>query len=73
MEKRPTDVEMIQLLYDIFETNIPAHLYRGYTLLPSRGLPEKKIREIQFITGAKREIWYLFSGMGSQWIGMGKY
>lgn len=73
MESRPVDVEMVQLLSDLFEVNTPAHLYRGYTLLPPRGLPKTKVREIQFNTGIRREIWYLFSGMGSQWVGMGKY
>lgn len=64
---------MIQLLYDVFETEIIAHLYRGYTVLPPEGLVTNKSREIQFNTGIKREIWYMFSGMGSQWVGMGKY
>ncbi|XP_043469513.1 fatty acid synthase-like [Leptopilina heterotoma] len=72
LEKRPTDVEMLQLLYDVFETEIPAHLYRGYTLLPPDGLVKDKIRGIQFNSGFKREIWYMFSGMGSQWVGMGE-
>ncbi|XP_051160074.1 fatty acid synthase-like [Leptopilina boulardi] len=72
LESRPVDVEMLQLIYDIFETEIPAHLYRGYTLLPPRGLAKNKTRDIQFNTGLKREIWYMFSGMGSQWVGMGE-
>ncbi|XP_033218585.1 fatty acid synthase-like [Belonocnema kinseyi] len=72
MESRPVDVEMVQLLSDLFEVDTPAHLYRGYTLLPPRGLPKTKVREIQFNTSVPREIWYLFSGMGSQWVGMGE-
>ncbi|XP_043469511.1 fatty acid synthase-like [Leptopilina heterotoma] len=72
LESRPADVEMLQLLYDVFDTEIPAHLYRGYTLLPPDGLVKNKTREIQFNTGLKREIWYMFSGMGSQWVGMGE-
>ncbi|XP_051172618.1 fatty acid synthase-like [Leptopilina boulardi] len=73
LESRPVDVEMLQLLYDIFETEIPANLIRGYTLLPSKGLPKTKMRNIELNTSIKREIWYMFSGMGSQWLGMGKH
>ncbi|XP_043468912.1 fatty acid synthase-like [Leptopilina heterotoma] len=72
LESRPVDAEMIQLLYDVFETEITAHLYRGFTVLPPEGLVENKSREIQFNTGTNREIWYMFSGMGSQWVGMGE-
>ncbi|XP_051173561.1 fatty acid synthase-like [Leptopilina boulardi] len=72
LEGRPIDVEMLQLMYDVFKTEIPAHMYRGFTLLPPKGLPKNKIREIQLHMDFKREIWYMFSGMGSQWVGMGK-
>ncbi|XP_043463802.1 fatty acid synthase-like [Leptopilina heterotoma] len=73
LENRPVDVEMLQLLYDIFETETSNHLYRGYTLLPPTGLPKTKLRNIQhYVSGEKREVWYMFSGMGSQWVGMGK-
>ncbi|XP_043468926.1 fatty acid synthase-like [Leptopilina heterotoma] len=72
LESQTADVEMIQLLYDVFETDVTAHLYRGYTVLPPQGLVENKAREIQFNTGMQREIWYMFSGMGSQWVGMGE-
>lgn len=70
MESKPVDVEMLQLMNDVFETEIPSHLYRGYTLLPSHGLPKIKIREIQYNPGFKREVWFMFSGMGFQWVGM---
>lgn len=56
LESRPVDVEMLQLLYDIFETEIPANLIRGYTLLPSKGLPKTKMRNIELNTSIKREI-----------------
>lgn len=63
------------MLYDIFQSEIDAHLYRGYTIVPAKGvaLPEQKKQEILFISGEKRQIWWIFSGMGSQWAGMGKY
>ncbi|XP_051174620.1 fatty acid synthase-like [Leptopilina boulardi] len=72
LESRPVDVEMLQLMYDIFETEIPAHTYRGYTVVPPYGLTKIKTRKIEHYSNIKREIWYMFSGMGSQWAGMGE-
>ncbi|XP_033220326.1 fatty acid synthase-like isoform X2 [Belonocnema kinseyi] len=72
LESRPVDIELLQLFYDIFEKDIPAHLYRGFTVLPSRGMPQSTRQEIQFNGGEKKEIWFVFSGMGSQWLGMGE-
>ncbi|XP_051173749.1 fatty acid synthase-like [Leptopilina boulardi] len=72
LENREVDVEMLQLLYDVFEKPVRGHLYRGYTVLPLEGLQKTKIQGIELTSGIKKEIWYMFSGMGSQWIGMGK-
>ena len=72
MESRPVDTEMLQLIHDVFDEGNSAHLYRGYTILPARGLSQSQQRQIEFVDGKKREIWYIFSGMGSQWLGMGK-
>ncbi|KAK3091059.1 hypothetical protein FSP39_016810 [Pinctada imbricata] len=46
-------------------TNCP---FRGYVILNS----EDNVREIQKCTSDKRPIWYVFSGMGSQWPGMAR-
>lgn len=71
VESRPVDVEMLQLLNDVFRVENLNHLYRGYTVLPPRGIVNTQLREIQYSPGEKKEIWYIFSGMGSQWVGMG--
>ena len=63
---------MTQLFYDIFEKDIPAHLYRGFTVLPPRGLIQSKRQEVKFNGGEQKEVWFIFSGMGSQWVGMGE-
>ena len=63
---------MLQLIHDVFDKETPSHLYKGFTILPPRGIPQSQERKIEFPDGAKREIWYIFSGMGSQWAGMGK-
>lgn len=72
VESRPVDVEYVRLLHDIHSEDISGHLYRGYTVLPSHGLAKTKIREIENFIGNKRPVWFVFSGMGSQWPGMGK-
>lgn len=71
LESKPVDVEYVRLFHDIHSEDVNNHLYRGYTLLPPRGIAENPTREIKAVSGAKRPIWFVFSGMGSQWAGMG--
>lgn len=66
------DAEYIGLLHNIHSENITGHLFRGYTVIGSK-TAEKPPREIQEYSGFKRPIWFVFSGMGSQWAGMGTY
>ncbi|XP_046739715.1 fatty acid synthase-like isoform X2 [Diprion similis] len=69
---RPVDVEYINLFHNIFTEEIPGHFYRGYTILPPRGISKNIKRSVQYYSGEKRPIWFVFSGMGSQWIGIGE-
>lgn len=64
------DVEYIRLFYDIHSENITGHLFRGYTVVGSK-TSEESPRDIKDYSGMKRPIWFVFSGMGSQWPGMG--
>ncbi|XP_033219715.1 fatty acid synthase-like isoform X2 [Belonocnema kinseyi] len=72
VESKPVDVEMLQLLYNVFESENIGHLYRGYSLLPPRGLLKTKNRQIEYNSGSQKQVWFIFSGMGSQWVGMGE-
>ncbi|OXU23005.1 hypothetical protein TSAR_015483 [Trichomalopsis sarcophagae] len=72
LESRPVDIEYVRLLHNIHSEEIGSHLYRGYTVLPPRGLVKNPVREIANYLGNKRPVWFVFSGMGSQWPGMGK-
>ena len=54
-------------MHNVHSINIALHPYRGYQILGNA--PE---REISQFNGERRPIWYVFSGMGSQWAGMGK-
>lgn len=57
----------VSMLNDISGIPASALPYRGYTLVGS----ESDVREIQFIQSSGRPLWYICSGMGTQWKGMG--
>ncbi|OAD52584.1 Fatty acid synthase [Eufriesea mexicana] len=61
------DDEFISLLHDIHANNISGHLFRGYSIMGN-----VNFQEIGQFIGEKRPVWFVFSGMGSQWPGMGK-
>lgn len=62
------DDEFLALLHDIHSSNITGHLYRGYSVMGNVNTREVS----QILNTPKRPIWYVFSGMGSQWAGMGR-
>lgn len=66
-------MEYVKLLHDIHLEEIPSHMYRGYTIAGRPENAENPLREIVQYPGANKSIWFVFSGMGSQWPGMGKH
>lgn len=62
------DDEFIAILHDTYANNIMGHSYRGYTVMGNVDTAEIS----QLNSSEKRPIWFVFSGMGSQWPGMGK-
>lgn len=71
----PLDTEFIGLLHNIQNTQIPDNLYRGFGVFESTHfeaaplcLGEGYIR----LDDAKRSVVWVFTGLGCQWIGMGK-
>jgi fatty acid synthase len=67
------DSEYVALLQSVHSASIPGHIYRGYSVLHADCSENvNKIRDIQHFPGAKRPLWFVFAGMGSQWAGMGK-
>nr|QCW07585.1 fatty acid synthase 5 [Blattella germanica] len=69
LEGKPIDVEYIHLLHHVHASNIHNHLYRGYTIVPTL---ENSFHEVQHYDLSSRPVWFIFSGMGSQWATMGK-
>ncbi|XP_030762885.1 fatty acid synthase-like [Sitophilus oryzae] len=67
IEKNQNDHDFLALIDAIHRTNVDGHLYRGYSVLGTNPL-----KEIQKYDTKKRPIWFIYSGMGSQWSGMGK-
>ncbi|XP_029673475.1 fatty acid synthase-like [Formica exsecta] len=62
------DNEFLSLLRAVHSDNISGHNTRGYEILAHDGM-----REIaQENYDEKRPIWFVFSGMGTQWPGMGR-
>ncbi|XP_034245130.1 fatty acid synthase-like [Thrips palmi] len=64
------DPEYARLVHDVFTIHTFGHLQRAYTFLPkTEALPH----EVAPHGGAKRPIWFIYSGMGSQWPGMARH
>lgn len=63
------DEEYIGLINQIHIKNIPLHYYRGYSVVNSKGVVS---REVEDFSDEKRPIWFVYSGMGSQWGSMAK-
>ncbi|NWU98405.1 FAS synthase, partial [Upupa epops] len=57
----------VSLVNDISTISASLMPYRGYTLVGT----ESDIKEIQQVQASGRPLWYICSGMGSQWQGMG--
>lgn len=69
-EKHRTDAEYLGLINEIHSKNIPLHYYRGYSVVANG--TTTPVREVIELVDDKRPIWYVYSGMGSQWASMAK-
>ncbi|XP_011690499.1 PREDICTED: fatty acid synthase-like [Wasmannia auropunctata] len=65
------DVEYIRLLHDVHSDNIDGHPWRGYIILNTS--QQESIQEIQNLKNGKRPVCFIFSALGSQWPGIGRY
>lgn len=67
VKEHEKDDEFTSLVQDLHTNNITGHAYRGFQILG-----DVNVREVGEFSGEKRPVWYVFSGMGSQWAGMGR-
>ncbi|XP_013881248.1 fatty acid synthase [Austrofundulus limnaeus] len=65
-KEHSTDDSFLSLLNGV--SGAPSMPYRGYTLLGA----QSDISEVQMGQAAVRPLWYICSGMGTQWAGMGR-
>ncbi|XP_061706492.1 fatty acid synthase-like [Cydia pomonella] len=64
----PCDAELHALIDAVHARAIPGHVQRGYAVLSPTSLQ----LEVLESEAEPRPIWFMFSGMGSQWAGMAR-
>lgn len=73
--KQPLDAEYVGLLHSCMTgESAPANIYRGFGVFTQQNDSENAVllsRDVKHFTGFKRPIVWVYSGMGSQWCGMG--
>lgn len=62
------DLAFVSMLNNIAATPTSAMPFRGYTVLGSEGSGQA---EVQRVPAGQRPLWFICSGMGTQWRGMG--
>ncbi|XP_020494498.2 fatty acid synthase [Labrus bergylta] len=67
-KEHAADNNFLSLLNEVSGAPTGSMPYRGYTLIDS----QSDIMEVQQVQGAARPLWYICSGMGTQWAGMGR-
>ena len=73
ISERPLDAEFVGLLHNIQTETISSNIYRGYGIFAKNGEENATCinRSVQNFSASKRPIVWVYSGMGSQWAGMG--
>ncbi|KAB0796701.1 hypothetical protein PPYR_10762 [Photinus pyralis] len=67
LDQNKEDIELMALVNSIHSRNVTGHRFRGYRLLG-----KTNAQDIVSYESSKRPIWYVFSGVGSQWHQMAK-
>ncbi|KAM4525063.1 fatty acid synthase isoform 2-T2 [Odontesthes bonariensis] len=67
-KEHSTDGSFLSLLNGVSGVPTASMPYRGYTLLGS----QSDVMEVQQVQATVRPLWYICSGMGTQWAGMGR-
>ncbi|XP_039990736.1 fatty acid synthase isoform X2 [Xiphias gladius] len=67
-KEHAADDSFLSLLNEISGVPTTSMPYRGYSLVGS----QSDIMEVQQVQASARPLWYICSGMGTQWAGMGR-
>ncbi|KAG5873391.1 hypothetical protein JTB14_027737 [Gonioctena quinquepunctata] len=67
IENSVFDEECLALVDEIHKINVDGHKFRGFTILG-----EQRTRELERHVMEPRPIWFIYPGVGSQWLGMGR-
>ncbi|CAH0402597.1 unnamed protein product [Chilo suppressalis] len=73
LKSRPVDPEELALFHNFHSANITGHLARGFMILDTDA-EQKTVslsEQVEYFDDARRPLWFVYSGMGSQWTGMG--
>lgn len=68
-EKHKDDAEYLALINKVHEKNIPLHGYRGFAIV---GGSAATLQDSQTAGNTTRQIWFAYSGMGTQATGVAK-
>ncbi|CAK1541490.1 unnamed protein product [Leptosia nina] len=73
LKSRPIDPEELALFHNIHKAKISAHLGRGFTILDKNENNEtiSLAEKADYYDDTTSPLWFVYSGMGSQWAGMG--
>ncbi|KAG5872018.1 hypothetical protein JTB14_036444 [Gonioctena quinquepunctata] len=67
IENSVFDEECLALVDEIHKINVDGHKFRGFTILG-----KQRTRELERHVIEPRPIWFIYPGVGSQWLGMGR-
>ncbi|XP_054609993.1 fatty acid synthase isoform X1 [Dunckerocampus dactyliophorus] len=67
-KEHSADDSFLSLLNEVSGSTTASMPYRGYTLIGS----QTDTKEVQQVQATPRPLWYVCSGMGTQWAGMGR-
>lgn len=75
LKSMPLDLEFIGLLHNIQKTQIPDNLYRGFGIFEHTSSDSASLclnESMMQLENAQRPVVWVCTGLGCQWIGMGK-
>ncbi|KAJ1528563.1 hypothetical protein ONE63_006967 [Megalurothrips usitatus] len=70
--EKPLDPEFIRLTQQAFSNRIDGYPARAVAIVPSENPSETTQIKSKLVDKKDRPVWFVYSGMGSQWAGMGK-